>query len=146
MSEYKRDRSRVDKAVRDSGVVVVMNKKHVKTPQDMITTMWEVAQAGYVAECTFRIDEGILREAMGELRNMREQSPADKPFLLAGQSKGMLGGMRGAAEYEKMLLDRKVMERRGPGMLGMDSQSAVHLFMVVLIIFGNLAYFLTRKK
>lgn len=82
MAQYKRDRSRVDKAIRASGVVVVINKKHVKNPQHMVTTMWEVYQAGYVAECTFRIDEGILREAMGELVAKRAEVPADKPFIL----------------------------------------------------------------
>jgi hypothetical protein len=73
-------------------------------------------------------------------------APDYKPYVMAGQSQGMLGGMRGAAEYEKLLLERKIIERRGQGMLGMDSQSAVHLFMVVIIILGNLAYFLTRKR
>jgi 2-keto-3-deoxy-6-phosphogluconate aldolase len=48
----------------------------------MVTTMWEVYQAGYVAECTFRIDEGILREGMRELTKMRATCPADKPFVL----------------------------------------------------------------
>ena len=55
---YEKDRARVDKVVCKSGVVVVMNKKHVKKPEDMITTMWEVYNAGYVAETTFRIDQG----------------------------------------------------------------------------------------
>jgi len=82
MGEYVKDRSRVDKAVRDSGVVVVMNKSHVQSPEHMVTTMWEVYQAGYVAECTFRIDEGLLREGMLELTRRRAECPADKPFVL----------------------------------------------------------------
>jgi len=82
MAEYTRDRSRVDKAIRDSGVVVVMNKSHISSAEHMVTTMWEVYKAGYVAECTFRIDEGILREGMQELTAKRAESAADKPFLL----------------------------------------------------------------
>lgn len=82
MGEYKRDRSRVDEVIRKSGVVVVMNKKHVKKPEDMVVTMWEVYRAGYVAECTFRIEQGILAEAMGELTVKRAESPADNPFIL----------------------------------------------------------------
>ncbi len=39
MADYKRDRKRADKAMRDSGVVVVMNKSHITCPQDMVTTM-----------------------------------------------------------------------------------------------------------
>ena len=82
MAEYTRDRSRVDKAIRQSGVVVVMNKSHIKSAEHMVTTMWEVYRAGYVAECTFRIDESILREGMQELTAKRAGCPADQPFLL----------------------------------------------------------------
>jgi len=67
MSDYQRDRARVDSALRKSGIVVVMNKDHVKSPQDMITTMTEVYKAGLVAEITFRNDE----------------SPEDNRFILA---------------------------------------------------------------
>jgi len=82
MADYRRDRARVDAALRKSGVVVVMNRDHVKTPEDLVTTMWEVYQAGLVAECTFRIDEAIIREAMKELVKRRAEAPADKPFVL----------------------------------------------------------------
>jgi len=82
MADYKRDRARVDAALRKSGVVVVMNRDHVKKPEDLVTTMWEVYQAGLVAECTFRIDEAIIREAMKELVKRRAEAPADKPFVL----------------------------------------------------------------
>ena len=82
MAQYARDASRVDKAVRKSGVVVVINKKHVKKPEHMVTTMWEVYRGGYIAECTFRIDQGILTEAMRELTAKRAECPKDKPFIL----------------------------------------------------------------
>ena len=82
MSEYVKDRTRVDAALRKSGVVVVMNRDHVKKPADMVMTMEEVYKAGFVAECTFRIEEGILREGMQELVKMRAESPAENPFVL----------------------------------------------------------------
>lgn len=82
MAEYNRDRNRVDKAIRKSGVVVVMNKKHVEKPEHMVTTMWEIYQAGYLAECTFRIDQDILAEAMQELTKRRAECPEDNPFVL----------------------------------------------------------------
>ena len=82
MADYARSITRADKAIRNSGVVVVMNKSHITCPADMVTTMWEVYQAGYVAECTFRIDQGILAEGMGELVNKRAECPAEKPFIL----------------------------------------------------------------
>jgi 2-keto-3-deoxy-6-phosphogluconate aldolase len=82
MSGYQRDRARVREAALKSGVVVVMNRDHVKRPADLAVTMWEVYQAGYIAECTFRIDEAIVREAMQDLTRQRAEAPADKPFVL----------------------------------------------------------------
>ena len=79
---YEKDRSRVDKALRKSGVVVVINKKHVKKPEDLVTTMWEVYKSGLIAETTFRIDKSILEEGMKELVKMREETPPDNPFIL----------------------------------------------------------------
>jgi 2-keto-3-deoxy-6-phosphogluconate aldolase len=82
MAGYQRDRARVDKALRAAGIVVVMNRDHVKKAEDLVTTMWEVYQAGYVAECTFRIDEALIKEAMQGLTKRRAEAPADKPFVL----------------------------------------------------------------
>ena len=82
MADYQRCPARVDKVMRRSGVCVVMNKDHVKEPAHMVTTMWEVYQAGYVAEITFRIDEGILREGMQELVQRRAGTPDNNPFVL----------------------------------------------------------------
>ncbi len=59
-----------------------MNRDHVKKPEDLVTTMWEVCQAGYVAECTFRIDAALIEEAMQGLTKRRSEAPADKPFVL----------------------------------------------------------------
>src|SRR5512135_2677070 len=82
MAGYKKDRKKVDAALRKSGIVVVMNKDHVKKPEHMVVTMQEVYKAGFVAECTMRIDIGIIREGMKELVRVRESSPADNPFIL----------------------------------------------------------------
>jgi 2-keto-3-deoxy-6-phosphogluconate aldolase len=79
---YQRDRSRVDAALRKAGVVVVMNRDHVRKAEDLVTTMWEVYQAGLVAECTFRIDSAIIKEAMQELVRRRAAAPPDNPFVL----------------------------------------------------------------
>lgn len=82
MAEYKRDPARVDKALRKKGVVVVMGKDHARNPQDVINTVRAIYEAGYVAEVTFRIEEGILREAMSELTRIRLESNPDDPMLL----------------------------------------------------------------
>lgn len=82
MAAYQKDRRKVDAALRRSGIVVVMNKDHVKKPEHMVLTMQEVYKAGFVAECTMRIDVGILKEGMKELVKIRETSPSDNPFVL----------------------------------------------------------------
>lgn len=82
MTEYRRDRNLVDAALRKSGIVVVMNKSHVEKAKHAVTTMRAVYEAGLVAEITFRIEEGILREAMQELVKVRAESPPERPFVL----------------------------------------------------------------
>lgn len=82
MAEYKRDRRRADRIIRKVGVMVVLNKKHVRTAEHLVTTMWEIYQAGFVAECTFRIDSEIIGEAMREMTGRRAETPADNPLLL----------------------------------------------------------------
>ena len=79
---YKKSREKVRAALIKSGVVVVMNKKHITKPEHLVITMKEVYNAGLVAETTFRIDPGILREGMKELVKIREEMPEDKPFIL----------------------------------------------------------------
>ena len=82
MNGYRRNRHRVDKALRESGIVVVISRDHVQSAGDMVITMTEIHRAGFVAEITFRIDEGILREGMQELTVMRNESPPDRPLIL----------------------------------------------------------------
>jgi len=61
------------------------------------------------------------------------------PYLDTGQLVGLLGGMRGAAEYEELI------QRPDQGARGMDSQSVIHLLIIILIAIGNTAYFLSRR-
>lgn len=68
--------------LRQSEVVVVLNTKHVRNADDLVTTMWEVYQVGLVAECTFRLDLGIIKEAMPELKRRRQECSTDSPFVL----------------------------------------------------------------
>jgi hypothetical protein len=62
------------------------------------------------------------------------------PYWNTGQLVGMLGGMRGAAEYEVLI------HQEDQGVRGMDSQSVIHILIIVLIIVGNTAYFMSGKK
>lgn len=66
--------------------------------------------------------------------------PGMLPYLQAGNLKGLLAGMRGAAEYENLV------DKPGLGLGGMDAQSVTHLTIIGFIIIGNLAYIAVRKK
>ena len=62
------------------------------------------------------------------------------PYLQSGQLAGLLGGMKGSAEYEELL------KIKGTATSGMDSQSICHLLIIFLIIITNVIYFTERKK
>jgi hypothetical protein len=66
------------------------------------------------------------------------QAPEIYPYLQAGQVKGLLGGMAGAAEYEKSI------GVLGPATKGMDAQSSAHIFVMLLILLGNVIWFSRR--
>lgn len=62
------------------------------------------------------------------------------PFLSAGQMVGLLGGLKGAAEYEMLI------EKPGMGQKGMDAQSVCHLMIILLVIAGNVGYFMRKPS
>jgi len=66
--------------------------------------------------------------------------PAAMPFVASGQLRGLVGGLRGAAEYEQLT------GIPGKGAAMMDAQSIGHLIIVAFIIVGNVAYFFSKKK
>ncbi len=67
-------------------------------------------------------------------------------FLQTGQLIGMLGGLKGAAEYERLLKEGGYSDARMEATIGMDAQSMVHILIILLIILGNIAYFAERKS
>ena len=67
-------------------------------------------------------------------------APGLYPLLRSGQINGLIGGLRGAAEYESLI------DRKGRAVAGMDAQSATHLAIVVLVIICNMFYFSLRRQ
>lgn len=60
-------------------------------------------------------------------------------YIDAGQMVGLLGGMKGGAEYEKLLGLPDESTR------GMGAQSLIHLIIIGFIVLGNVGYFISRK-
>ncbi|OFZ39156.1 MAG: hypothetical protein A2504_04980 [Bdellovibrionales bacterium RIFOXYD12_FULL_39_22] len=61
------------------------------------------------------------------------------PYLQSGQMKGLMAGMKGAAEYEGLA------NKIDAGMRGMASQSWGHLTIIFFIIIGNILYYMKRR-
>jgi hypothetical protein len=59
------------------------------------------------------------------------------PYLSSGQLSGLMGGMKGAAEYERLA------GLFGDARRGMDAQSMVHVVIVILVLLGNVALLTT---
>ena len=82
------------------------------------------------------------------------------PYVESGQLQGILAGMPGAAEYEKLVygymteeqfnnnkyINKDVKIDKGKAFARMSAQSVAHLLMVIFIIIGNIAYYYSRKE
>jgi len=72
--------------------------------------------------------------------NTAVQAPMVYPYLRAGQLVGLLGGMSGAAEFEK------VVSEKGKASTFILSQMFAHGVVIILILIGNAAFFSQRKR
>ena len=73
-------------------------------------------------------------------------APDFYPYFETGQFTGMLGGMKGAAEYEDAIAHKYGAMGIRRAMAGMGAQSAAHLLILAFVIVGNIGYFLSRRK
>jgi hypothetical protein len=62
------------------------------------------------------------------------------PYYQAGLAVGALKGIRGAAEYEKLI------GQLGEATTSLDALNISHLLVIIAIIFANISYFMTRRK
>jgi hypothetical protein len=65
------------------------------------------------------------------------------PYLQSGQLAGLLGGLKGASEYESLI------KKKGLASRGMPAQSTAHILVILLIVIGSIAEFslkLTERR
>lgn len=67
-------------------------------------------------------------------------APPFYPYVQSGQLVGLLGGLKGAAEYEMLV------GMPGDAVRGMDAQSIVHALIVFFILLGNVVYLAERRS
>ena len=76
------------------------------------------------------------------------QAPLLYPYI-PSQLPGLLGAIKGAAEYEKLVVDSYVGENPDPkyleGLRRMGPQLVAHLLIILLIVVANLLYFIDRR-
>lgn len=80
------------------------------------------------------------------------QAPLLYPYI-PDQLPGLLGAIKGAAEYEKLVFDKYFVEigkeipgRYQEGVRRMGPQLVAHLLMILLIIAGNYIFFVEKKR
>jgi hypothetical protein len=66
-------------------------------------------------------------------------TPEYYPYLQSGQLQGLMGGMAGAAEYERLRGEV------GSATRGMDAQSLAHVFVALCIVVGNLVHWSKKR-
>jgi hypothetical protein len=67
-------------------------------------------------------------------------APGMAPFLQSGQLSALLPGLTSSAEYELLI------NRKGLAIAGVDAVSMSHILIVILVVLGNIGYFVNRGK
>ncbi len=67
------------------------------------------------------------------------------PYLGSGQLIGLFAGMKGAAEYETILVRNQYRLLSRSATKAMDAQSLGHLIIMVFIILGNIGFLILRR-
>ncbi len=62
------------------------------------------------------------------------------PYIQSGQIMGMLGGLKGAAEYETLIGEKRM------ATMGMEAQNWAHVIIILFIVIGNIGYLVIGKK
>src|SRR5437867_4389516 len=80
-------------------------------------------------------------------------APKYYAYLNSGNAVGLIGGLKGASEYEKLLIERypqfaPLYKKTGvyTAMKGMDAQNIAHLTIVAFILLGNVFFVVQRGR
>ena len=127
----------------------VFNTDYYGTPLDSIPMMQNVhnytdialligLEAGSVGDFWVQFAQARYAQKI-ILGSTAVVTPDLYPYLQAGQIVGLIGGTRGAADYEKLV------NSLGPATVGMTAQTVIHIVVLIFILIGNIGYFVTRR-
>lgn len=106
--------------------------------------VFDIASVGYP---DFWIPYGTERAGIPFIVSCTAVSaPQYYPYYAAGQATGLIGGMKGAAEYETLVDMEAITGNDGPATKGLDAQSAVHVFIILAIIIANFFYVIDKRR
>jgi hypothetical protein len=67
-------------------------------------------------------------------------APKYYQYLQTGQLVGLIGGMKGSAEYERLV------GSYGLATVGMDSQSSAHVLIIAFVVLGNVIFWMEKRR
>lgn len=113
----------------------------------MMAQVQDINDVGLIIEFTgsasldlwLQFIEGVYKTPMG-YGCTGVMGPEAYPYLDSGQLQGLLLGLKGAAEYEKLV------KYHGRATYEMAAQSVAHLLIIGLIVLGNLGYLMARWR
>lgn len=134
---------------------------YLRAPADSLALTAAVHGYSDIAFC-FSVSTGVIGEYWANLVNAQfglpvasgctaVSAPKYFAYLRAGQMFALLGGLKGAAEYEELVMNaypriRELTEAQVYyAAKGWDVQSLVYSIIIVFIILGNIAYLRERR-
>ena len=127
----------VPRDTRDVRIEDIPMMKGVRDHRDIHVEVTLCGSAIYEAWVSFGYGQYRLPVAAGVTGVM---APTAFPYLDSGQLFGLLAGMKGAAEYEVLV------KRLDEGYRNMRCQSAAHVWILLLILAGNIGFITAAKR
>lgn len=120
------------------------------TPLDAIPMMADIDNYGDLAFICVIADNGVVEYWMSIVNAQygirigsgvtAVMAPKIYAYVGSGQMTGLLGGMKGAADYEKLIGEPDMATK------GMGAQSLVHIFIIFSVLTGNLIFIMERRR
>ncbi|MCE5196749.1 MAG: hypothetical protein LLG09_06435 [Negativicutes bacterium] len=114
---------------------IPMMKEVVKLPD--INVVFAVTASGtipFIRQCNAKFGMPIIFSVNAVM------GPANVPYVQSGQAVSVLVGSTGAAQYETMI------GAPGTATAAMDAQSLAHVVIILLILWGNIGYFVEKRQ
>jgi len=71
-------------------------------------------------------------------------APTYYPYLDTGQMSGMLTGIKGAGDYEGLMINANLLDKPSFGTRAAGALSLVYTLIILLVILGNVGYYAAR--